>query len=328
MPKGIVIAPDRVFAKFRSAHSSVPSGDFHGCSQLMWGILDSPAGSKAEKAMARTSIGNAHREVIRAKVDQIFLRMNRREIGIVSSVIRHSQPRALSAVLRTTNRLCDGWIYLLFVLWLSLQREWRLMLVAGLGTAVSFVLYFSTKPRFARMRPCHFAESLSTETRYLDLYSFPSGHCMTMSVVSVLLCWQHHAAIPPLAAMMFLLSLLDSLVYDVHMADSHHSGRRDTTLERLLKKMKRSPSPGRQLSFEATLENWAEGMDYCAVPLPRRLAARRGHGGLQNPPSRPTSRLGTSFALDRPGFRPVCGAVCGCASTAQTSLRRHQPPRG
>lgn len=156
--------------------------------------------------MARTSIGNASRQVIRTKLDSLFLRMNRKEISIVSSVMRHSQPRALSALLRTTNRLCNGWIYLPLVFWLLLLREWRLMLVASLGTAVSFLLYFSTKPRFARMRPCHFAESLSTETRYLDLYSFPSGHCMTMSVVSVLLCWQHHAAIPLLAAMVLLLS--------------------------------------------------------------------------------------------------------------------------
>jgi undecaprenyl-diphosphatase len=132
--------------------------------------------------------------------------MNHREISIVSSVMRHSQRRPLSALLRATNRLCNGWIYLPLLLWLLLQREWRLLLVASLGTVVSFLLYFSAKPRFARMRPCHFAESLSTSTQYLDLYSFPSGHCMTLSMVSVLLCWQHHAAIPLLAGMVLLLS--------------------------------------------------------------------------------------------------------------------------
>jgi len=156
--------------------------------------------------MALTSIGNATQPVIRARVDQLFLRMNRKEISIVSSVIRHSQPRALSALLRTTNYLCNGWIYIPLLLGLMLLREWRLMLVASLGTAVSFLMYYAIKPRFARMRPCHFAENLSTGTRYLDLYSFPSGHCMTMTVVSVLLCWQHHAAIPVVTAMVLLLS--------------------------------------------------------------------------------------------------------------------------
>ena len=35
--------------------------------------------------------------------------------------------------------------------------------------------------------------------------------------------------------------------------------------------MKRSPDAGQQLSFQAILENWAEGMDYCAVPVPAQI---------------------------------------------------------
>jgi undecaprenyl-diphosphatase len=156
--------------------------------------------------MARTNIGNASPQVLRAKVDWLFLRLNAREISIVSSVIRRSQPRPLSMVLRMTNRLGNGWIYVPLALWLMVEREWRLLLVGALGTAVSFLFYFLAKPRFARMRPCHFSEGLSTATRYLDRYSFPSGHCMTMTVLSVLLCWQHHALIPVLATMVLLLS--------------------------------------------------------------------------------------------------------------------------
>jgi undecaprenyl-diphosphatase len=156
--------------------------------------------------MDQSSIGNPSQSAYRAKVDRMFLRMNRREISIVSRVIRNSQRRPLSALLRATNRMGDGWIYLPLLFWLLLERQWRLMMVASLGTAVSFLLYFSTKPRFARMRPCDFAKGLSNGTRYLDRYSFPSGHCMTLSVVGVLLCWQHHDAIPLLAAMVLLLS--------------------------------------------------------------------------------------------------------------------------
>jgi hypothetical protein len=33
---------------------------------------------------------------------------------------------------------------------------------------------------------------------------------------------------------------------------------------------------GKQLSFEATLENWAEGMDYCAVAVPSRITEALG----------------------------------------------------
>ena len=36
---------------------------------------------------------------------------------------------------------------------------------------------------------------------------------------------------------------------------------------------------GRQLSFEATLENWAEGMDYCAVPVPAQITEALGTQG-------------------------------------------------
>lgn len=35
--------------------------------------------------------------------------------------------------------------------------------------------------------------------------------------------------------------------------------------------MKRSPTAGKKLSFQATLENWAEGMDYCAIPVPAEI---------------------------------------------------------
>ena len=43
--------------------------------------------------------------------------------------------------------------------------------------------------------------------------------------------------------------------------------------------MKRSPTAGRQLSFEAKLENWAEGMDYCAVAVPAKITKALGTKG-------------------------------------------------
>lgn len=43
--------------------------------------------------------------------------------------------------------------------------------------------------------------------------------------------------------------------------------------------MKRPPVAGQQLSFEANLENWAEGMDYCAVPVPAEITEALGTKG-------------------------------------------------
>jgi hypothetical protein len=40
--------------------------------------------------------------------------------------------------------------------------------------------------------------------------------------------------------------------------------------------VKNSPTAGKELSFEATLENWAEGMDYSAVPVPARITEALG----------------------------------------------------
>jgi hypothetical protein len=43
--------------------------------------------------------------------------------------------------------------------------------------------------------------------------------------------------------------------------------------------MKHIPAAGRKLSFEAELENWAEGMDYCAVPVPAEITRTLGTSG-------------------------------------------------
>ena len=43
--------------------------------------------------------------------------------------------------------------------------------------------------------------------------------------------------------------------------------------------MKHTPDAGRNLSFQAELENWAEGMDYCAVPVPAEITKTLGTTG-------------------------------------------------
>ena len=44
--------------------------------------------------------------------------------------------------------------------------------------------------------------------------------------------------------------------------------------------MKSSPAAGRKLSFDAVMEDWAEGMDYCAVPVPATVTDALGTKGL------------------------------------------------
>jgi hypothetical protein len=49
--------------------------------------------------------------------------------------------------------------------------------------------------------------------------------------------------------------------------------------KRLNHPMKCSLSAGQQLTFEAKLENWAEGMDYCAVAVPAKITKALGTKG-------------------------------------------------
>jgi hypothetical protein len=43
--------------------------------------------------------------------------------------------------------------------------------------------------------------------------------------------------------------------------------------------MKTSLTAAQQLSFQADLENWADGMDYCAVPVPAKITEALGTRG-------------------------------------------------
>jgi Domain of unknown function (DUF1905)/Bacteriocin-protection, YdeI or OmpD-Associated len=38
--------------------------------------------------------------------------------------------------------------------------------------------------------------------------------------------------------------------------------------------MSSTPKAGTQLSFKSTLENWAAGMDYCAIPVPANITEK------------------------------------------------------
>ncbi len=43
--------------------------------------------------------------------------------------------------------------------------------------------------------------------------------------------------------------------------------------------MTTTPRAGQEFSFDAVLENWAEGMDYCAIPVPADITEELGTKG-------------------------------------------------
>jgi len=142
---------------------------------------------------------------LRVRIDGLFLQMNRRELRIVEKLVHQSEPKPLLLLVNAINHLGDGWIYLPIALYVIALQEWKLLVALIAGVAISHLFYGSTKRRIARVRPCNFAVSIPSRSRCLDRYSFPSGHCMTLSVVSFLLCWRHPEAIPIFAAALLLL---------------------------------------------------------------------------------------------------------------------------
>jgi undecaprenyl-diphosphatase len=151
----------------------------------------------------------------RARIDRMIQRLDHTEIPLVTKVVILSQPLPLRTLSRVTNFLSDGWIYLPLVVLLLLERRWRLLAVTALAAALCFALYFLAKFSLARVRPCHLSGVVAVQPRCLDRYSFPSGHCMTLTLFSVLLGWHHPAAIP------FLLCAVVLLCW-ARMADAYH----------------------------------------------------------------------------------------------------------
>ena len=165
--------------------------------------------------MGVSNYGVASLSGYRAKVDRLFLRLSDTELPLVVRVVGFSQHKSTRMLLRSTNSLFDGWIYSLLLLFLIQQRQWRLLLASSLGVIICFIAYLIAKPRLQRIRPCHLAIERAIPSRCLDRYSFPSGHCMTLTVLGVLLCWSYHAFIPILLYMLLLLCW-------ARMAAAHH----------------------------------------------------------------------------------------------------------
>ena len=85
--------------------------------------------------------------------------------------------------------------------------------------------------------------------------------------------------------------------------------------------MKRSPAAGTQLSFQAKLENWAEGMDYCAVPVPASVTQALGTKG----PVLVMARVNDSEPFKVSLFRPEAGSTT--FASRQKFVRKRRPKR-
>lgn len=84
------------------------------------------------------------------------------------------------------NLLGNGWIYPAIGMALALSglvHAWKVVIAALLSTGLAHALYAVLKRVVGRKRPFERDPALQPLARVLDRYSFPSGHCMTLTAV-------------------------------------------------------------------------------------------------------------------------------------------------
>lgn len=123
------------------------------------------------------------------------LRLSRRfahaaeaELRIVRRISTASRWPAVRTCVVIINGLGDGWIYALagaaVFARLGLAAS-RVVVTAVAAAAVSHLIYAVVKRRTKRLRPFERDANIESVARILDRYSFPSGHCMTITAVAV-----------------------------------------------------------------------------------------------------------------------------------------------
>ncbi len=145
-------------------------------------------------------------------------RWTARELQLVRRLRGMPRSPLAQAGVKLVNRLADGWVYLLVALAVVLRLRMdapRVILAAGLSAGVSHLIYPLMKRRFRRLRPFELDPTIPPLARVLDRYSFPSGHCMTVTAVLLPIV----AAVPawwPLAAGGLLLVALCRMIAAHH----------------------------------------------------------------------------------------------------------------
>jgi undecaprenyl-diphosphatase len=115
-------------------------------------------------------------------------RVDRLELRIVRRLASMTRYRPVASATLAVNLLGNGWIYVPIAIGilLSHRADARAIVAAAvLATVAAHALYALIKRTVARRRPFERDPGLRPLAPALDRYSFPSGHCMTLTAVSV-----------------------------------------------------------------------------------------------------------------------------------------------
>lgn len=147
-----------------------------------------------------------------------LLRFEERELALVRRQVVWGARAWLRPFALSLNWLSNGWLYVAIVaglLWFHPPRAFLTIAAATLAVCGAHAIYRWMKPATARPRPCDIDPSLKPMLKTLDQYSFPSGHCMTLTCVLIPIT----AAVPHLAGLAALLWLL---IAWARLATAHH----------------------------------------------------------------------------------------------------------
>jgi undecaprenyl-diphosphatase len=147
-----------------------------------------------------------------------LFRFEAQELAVVRRQVMWATRTWLRPVAFTLNWLSNGWLYagiVALLVWLRPPRLFMVIIAAALAVVSAHAIYRWMKPATARPRPCDIDPSLKPMLRTLDKYSFPSGHCMTLTCVLIPVA----TAVPQLTG---LAALLWILIAWARLATAHH----------------------------------------------------------------------------------------------------------
>lgn len=132
-----------------------------------------------------------------------------------SAVLRQPMFRYAAIVI---NHLGNGWLYPLFAVILFITQGWAARGVIGpavLSLTIAHGIYPIIKTYVARPRPIDRDPTMTPRVEPLDVYSCPSGHCMTASATFTPLAFAFPGTILPLC-------ILTLLIGWARLAAAHH----------------------------------------------------------------------------------------------------------
>ncbi|HEX7648469.1 MAG TPA: phosphatase PAP2 family protein [Noviherbaspirillum sp.] len=116
----------------------------------------------------------------------VFDRLDAMEMHLVRRACRWTRFRPVRHATITVNLLGNGWLYPLIGIALAMSgivHAWQIVVAALLATGAAHAIYAVAKRVIGRKRPFERDPTLQPLARVLDRYSFPSGHCMTLTAV-------------------------------------------------------------------------------------------------------------------------------------------------